>query len=123
MEQQEIFDIVSRHLLTQMQVSRPVGQTEGCAYRGGDGLKCAVGILITDEEYRPEMDTGQFVDGPADTTVNSLFVRNLLPERLRPHMVFLEELQSIHDTYHPHCWFDQLAGFAERHNLEFRHAH
>ncbi len=27
-----------------------------CAYRGVDGCKCAVGHLIADEEYRPEME-------------------------------------------------------------------
>lgn len=27
-----------------------------CAYRGANGLKCAVGLFITDYEYKPEME-------------------------------------------------------------------
>jgi len=46
---QETFDKVARHLLTQQaKAEQPDGN---CAYRGEHGRKCAVGCLISDEEY------------------------------------------------------------------------
>jgi len=55
---QGIYDAVARHLLAQGAVSvatLPHGGI-GCAYRGDNGLKCAIGALIPDELYYPEME-------------------------------------------------------------------
>ena len=46
---QEVFDIVSKHLLKQNE--RSGFSDDSCSYRGPNGLKCAAGILIPDEEY------------------------------------------------------------------------
>lgn len=58
MNQQEIFDKVATHLITQGKQSLCYWrQTEwsqpdlGCAYRGDDGTMCAAGCLIPDDEY------------------------------------------------------------------------
>ncbi|MDX1964335.1 MAG: hypothetical protein SFX18_14375 [Pirellulales bacterium] len=60
MTKQETFDIVYRHLLTQGQksISRVVGSENfgKCAYRGADGAKCAAGVLIPDEAYKPSYE-------------------------------------------------------------------
>jgi hypothetical protein len=50
---QETFDKVCVHLLTQLQKSVFLDSngSMACAYRGPNGLKCAVGCLIPDELY------------------------------------------------------------------------
>lgn len=54
MTNQEIFDKVVRHLLTQKAQS-----TDGsnCLYRGEHGMSCAVGCLISDEHYTPDIES------------------------------------------------------------------
>lgn len=54
MTNQEIFDKVATHLLSQGKRSALGGV--GCAYRGDGGLQCAIGCLIPDELYRYELE-------------------------------------------------------------------
>jgi hypothetical protein len=42
------------HLKTQLAQGLNAGGA--CCYRGEDGLKCAVGALIPDDQYTPQMD-------------------------------------------------------------------
>jgi hypothetical protein len=51
---QEIFDYVVQRLL--QQGKRSMTGEEGCKYRGDGGTRCALGWLIPDDLYRPEMD-------------------------------------------------------------------
>lgn len=48
--EQEVFDQVARHLLTQGAFAR-IGSAGRCVFRTSSGLKCAAGCLISDEEY------------------------------------------------------------------------
>lgn len=50
---QKIFDHVIKHLRKQGRQSLLDTDVIGCAYRGQDGDKCAIGCLITDKEYDP----------------------------------------------------------------------
>ena len=53
---QQVFDQVKTHMMAQY--AKSVGQnSDVCLYRGPDGLKCAAGCLISDEEAEtiPEM--------------------------------------------------------------------
>ncbi len=50
---QQIFDTVARHL--HQQRGRSVDGVQ-CLYRGPGDLKCAVGCLIPDELYTPDME-------------------------------------------------------------------
>jgi len=81
MTEQEIFDAVVRHLKKQ---GRRALNKDQCVYRGSNGLKCAVGCLISDAEYTPSME-GHTVDAIT------------LPERLRVHRRLLCHLQEDHD--------------------------
>ncbi len=60
MNAQEIFDTVAKHLFAQGQqsISREADDKDGwtCVYRGPNGLKCAVGALISDELYVVDME-------------------------------------------------------------------
>ena len=54
MNQQEVFDKVVRHLLKQGE--RAISDNGRCAYNDSHGRKCAVGCLITDEAYNPDIE-------------------------------------------------------------------
>ena len=57
--QQEIFTLVLESLKAQGE--RAIGTDGLCRLRGEDGTKCAVGFLIPDSEYSPELDTNDFL--------------------------------------------------------------
>ena len=48
--EQQVFDQVKNHMLTQMKKSMLESNGDPCAYRGFDGLQCAAGCLMSDEE-------------------------------------------------------------------------
>jgi|ERR1043166_3582484 hypothetical protein len=109
MTDQETFDKVARHLLTQKERSMCLNNTN-CAYRGVDGLKCAVGALIPDELYTPDLE-GQNCDDPEVAMVlEGLGYRNTY---------LCRRLQMVHDTIEPardgHClgWKHWLAEVAK----------
>jgi hypothetical protein len=55
--EQEAFDKVWRHFVTDgAPPSILIGKSVRCRYRGDGGAKCAVGVLIPDEEYEPGME-------------------------------------------------------------------
>jgi hypothetical protein len=95
MTKQEIFDTVVRHLKKQGRLAKQfTTDSEGravkqCCYRADNGDKCAVGCLITDDEYNPGME---------DMSVTLLQMGDRLPTRLTPHVDFLETLQAAHDS-------------------------
>ena len=111
---QEIFDIVSKHLLTQKVKSVVhIPMKNICQYRTPSGLKCAAGILIPDEEYTQEMDVhGDWL----------ILVREELVEPKFAHEI--TDLQEIHDFgilgEDNSCyddWKHKLTKFAQDNNL------
>lgn len=94
MNAQEIFDIVVTHLYAQGKQAED-GEN-GCQYRTDAGLKCAVGCLIPDDQYHPDME---------GTPVDILGSR--LPAYLRPHVQLLDVLQLVHDS--ADIWKDEVA--------------
>lgn len=93
---QTILNTVAAHLRKQGQPARNP-DTGTCQYRAktasGVTLSCAVGCLITDEEYVPEMDAGF-----RGSTVRALIERKLLPAHLVEFERLLMGLQRVHDT-------------------------
>lgn len=53
MNNQETYNKVKAHLLAQGEPSR---QGADCLYRGANGLKCAIGCLIADDQYDPAFE-------------------------------------------------------------------
>lgn len=101
-DHQQIFEIVSKHLLTQNQRSTGALRNspfEGCAYRGRNGLKCAVGCLIPDELYNPNIEDIT-IDGLLENDDNT----NLKELFYAVEYRFLTELQTIHDRVDPNKW-------------------
>lgn len=83
---QEIFDTVARHLFTQGERSFNNILSKLCAYRGKNGMKCAIGCLIPDGRYELSIE---------GKTVYRLS-ENKFPE-WGPIREFLGELQIAHD--------------------------
>lgn len=96
MNKQEVFDRVWNHFVVEgnpLSISRDI---EGsCLYRGPDGTKCAVGLLIPDELYSPDME-GNSVCGLIDDFANKSLAKVLDVEN-KDDISFLARLQSAHD--------------------------
>lgn len=99
---QEIFDIVALHLMTQKEKSRNAFL---CMYRSPDGLKCAAGALIKDEEYTEDLEENGW---------HSLVADGRAPEA---HAAEIRKLQLIHDMSCSNEWEDELIAFGRAYNL------
>ncbi len=108
---QELFDKVSKHLLTQGEraVTASSGAGLVCCYRTEDGLMCAVGCLIDDKYYHPEFEGVGLYDDDALTAAEGspderpFMVRSALEASLgyipnAEEIRLLQDLQSIHDV-------------------------
>lgn len=120
MTNQEIFNKVAKHLLKQN--ARSVDPNdEICCYRGPDGLQCAVGCLIADEHYSPELE-----GLPVDTyrVRGALYASGIVevhpdsPLYTGDAAVLLAELQVIHDNDGPAYWRQALRMTAESFGLD-----
>lgn len=106
MTKQETFDIVVKALRKQGRRSIDISG-KFCVYRGPEGRKCAVGHLIPDELYYPELEC-QSADSPQLIRILS---------KLGHDMEFCYELQQIHDHYTPERWEEEWTLLAEHNCL------
>lgn len=126
MKQQEAFDKAATCLLEQGEksIAEELLDAEGyieaenvCMYRkvkdGGTVLKCAVGCLISDEDYVPAAE---------NTSARGLeekfpsMLQHIL-EKGGVSIGFLSDLQRIHDTWEPAQWKERLREFANKFEL------
>lgn len=145
---QAIFNQVYTHLLTQ---NEKCEDENGCAYRNEQGLKCAVGCLITDEVYETynyvedsddgyghiiemKLNTleGNSIDAPdvmraVEDSIDEFSYNDLLDmsHSGSQHSTFrlLDQLQSCHDNASPHNWSNVLAAVAKEFRLEVPDVH
>lgn len=115
MNRQEIFDKVATHLLKQGKRAERDYDTiqKGCAYRGQENTKCAVGCLIKDEFYSTKLE-GKRVgsDGVVEAIEKSLGYKLNDSD-----IIFLASLQVIHDTKQPEYWKNSLEMFCVQYKL------
>lgn len=114
--QQEIFDKVMRHLLTQGE--RSVDREGHCAYRGDNGKKCAIGCLISDDAYNPDIE---------GRGISSLEVKAALRysgydylaslSRTDTKAELLSSLRRMHDLILPREWPTMGRKLARAYNL------
>lgn len=112
MSKQKIFDTVKAHLLQQGQQSE---DSEGCKYRGPGDLKCAIGCLIADEHYTPELEWKT----PDHSLVRAALDKSGVTDSgtTPDDLYYLRRLQIVHDNNHPKYWGNLLAGLAKSHGL------
>ena len=102
MNKEQIFSTVKEHLLTQNRRSLSGNR---CMYRGHDNTKCAVGCLITDEQYKPEME---------GIRVFGLITDHEALKPLAEHLHLLTALQDVHDNIAVQDWPEALTLVAKR---------
>ena len=110
-----VFLAVANHLLAQMR--RSIVDNRLCLYRSDEGLKCAVGCLISDEHYHEDLEK---------KTVSEELVRDALERSgVRIHdgtmLQFVGELQFVHDYSFAKDWPHRLMGVAREYGLVDRH--
>lgn len=128
MHNQELFDRVKTHLLTQMEKSEGPYNGNGddiCKYRGENGLKCAVGGIIPDDKYDPSIETYVL-----DRNMWANEEETLEPGEIKLKQILIEvgveeentdllaDLQTVHDSYQPEEWERELANVAQEYELE-----
>lgn len=102
MTPQEIFDTVAVHLMTQVHRSEDKAHEE-CLYRGPDGLKCAAGALIPDDDYSSGVEGLPVISVP--------YFENAYC------VVLIESLQRCHDNIEPVDWLKRLEEVAAERGL------
>lgn len=127
MTKQELFDTVAKHLLTQKQ---PAYEDSMCKYRTKSGLKCAAGCLIPDDKYDSRIEKGTVAthaDDPINFGWGSVtkhgfdnykFFKDLVGTEA--NLLFLYELQKIHDNCVPSDWAEKLKRLAYLGDLEWK---
>jgi len=95
-----IFNYVVNHLRFQGKKSErfKYKNTKYCYYRGDNGTSCAIGCLISDEEYKPEIE---------ELSINKIyFIFNDLKtiEWFHSNENLLFSLQRVHDHYPIENW-------------------
>lgn len=101
---QEVFDQVKTHLLTQMERAVDI---YSCRYRTHNGLKCAAGCLIADDEYTMDMEGRTWIN---------LVIDSVAPTNYSGMII---ELQLVHDNFNPLEWEAKLKEIAKENKLEW----
>jgi len=106
--EQEVFDQVAKHLLAQKKRSgvKDADWVVTCMYRNDEGLKCAAGCLIADDEYYKDIEGSSWdvlVDEDVVPTENCLEL--------------IVALQNIHDCEPVEEWRAALGKLASLYKL------
>lgn len=110
---QQIFDRVAVHLIEQGEPSLAYAGVSLCMYRGGEGRMCAVGRLIPDNAYDPDMERKSVLD------LFNEFPRAMQVAGLEWRQRWLlQALQDVHDNHNPKDWDEQLGKVASHYQLK-----
>jgi hypothetical protein len=102
-----IFEYIADKLLAQNARSM-FPDKKLCAYRGDNGMKCAIGHVIADEHYAMGLE-GSGIEGVID------IVKKSNPEWVvtEDSMEMLRLLQNVHDVENPENWGKHFALIAD----------
>lgn len=104
---QQVFDHIVNSL--RKQKCKSLNENGKCVYRGLNGTKCAVGHLISDDEYDVEFDSRAL-------SWDDLLTLYGFPSK---HHELLITMQQIHDGCQIEEWEDQFRILARRYNLKY----
>lgn len=109
--EQSIFDKVVIHLRKQNAKSLDL-ITNACAFRGENGKKCAIGCLISDEEYTSDMESYGYLR-LLEEAYPKLFVSTLDLNSKK----LIGRLQRIHDLTNVESWEKGFENVVKEFNL------
>lgn len=128
---QTIFEFVGKALLKQNEKSMAIMPEDrvdehddnlpdlSCAYRGENGLKCAMGHILPDKFYHEDIENRNWGMVLAILVNKFNNVRKWAVETLGlVDYTLLCDLQGVHDSNHPDNWERCLQEVALHHNLE-----
>ncbi|CAL8475484.1 MULTISPECIES: hypothetical protein [Caballeronia] len=111
----EIYERVSEHLLTQRAVSED--DNGSCRLRSPEGRKCAIGSLVRDELYEPELEgvgISYYRHARDGRLLRALYASNV--NAYDPNIIdLLIELEEVHDYADIDEWPELLAALGKRH--------
>lgn len=119
MTNQEIFNTVVEHLVKQKAMS--VDAAGDCAYRGKNGLKCAVGVLIKDECYDPTIEGKRANSGPVVKALRASGIEASFASMTSNLLMRLQELHDstpFYDEYGVRTVKDKAMAIANSYDLE-----
>ena len=107
MKKKQVFKTVANHLLKQNALSTDGGGNQ-CMYKNGQGMFCAVGVLIDYEYYSWDLESN-----PADSVaVVGALEKSLGSKITRKDTDLLICLQNIHDYASVDSWYEELEDLA-----------
>lgn len=118
MNAQETLNYVAKHLFDQGIASvayDEIKDAEICMYRTSSGLSCAVGCLISDDQYDHYMECRNVYSLVVDYSDKP----GKIPESIRQNQQLLKKMQEIHDTHMPRF---RLADAVDDNDREIYHA-
>lgn len=101
---QQVYDQIVNHLRKQGEKSF---EDEICQYRTSNGLKCAAGCLIADDEYSSEFEGCIWTDLIDQMNIESA------------HSTLISELQVVHDLMKVENWEENFIHVAREFNLVY----
>lgn len=104
--EQEVFNQIATGLMEQGKKSLVNGR---CCYRSDDGSKCAAGMLIADDEYKPVFDKRGTRGEMISSDWEEIVLKGYAP---KVHSDLITQLQSIHDSFEPSEWKERLQDYA-----------
>jgi hypothetical protein len=111
----DIYDRVSSHLLTQRAVSED--DNGSCRLRSPEGRKCAIGSLVRDDLYEPELEgvgISYYRHAQDGKLLQALYASNV--NAYDPNIIeLLIELELVHDDAEVDEWPHLLAALGKRH--------
>ena len=111
----DIYQRVSEHLLTQRAVSED--DNGSCRLRSPEGRKCAIGSLVRDDVYRPELEgvgISYYRHAQDGTLLRALYASQV--NAYDPNIIdLLIELEEVHDYADIESWPELLAALGKRH--------
>jgi hypothetical protein len=111
----DIYERVRSHLLTQQAVSED--ENGSCRLRSGEGRKCAIGSLVADTVYQPEIEgigISYYRHAKDGSLLRALYASEV--NAYDPAIVeLLIELEEVHDDFGVEEWPNLLAQVGKRH--------
>ena len=110
MDRQAVFNKVVQHL--RKQGSRAMDE-DGCCYRAPNGKMCAIGCLIPDEYYHPD------IEGLLAWSLPITLLQASIPNfEQGEDGTFLTRLQDIHDNNNVSAWESLWQALATEYSLK-----